>query len=226
MTNPKQLRTVGTDVCQPCAISGNDGDACRANKLDDGGVFCITCSSISQPISANARAIYQMPMSVKIVVAALLRSDIPDGDDAEPLTASHAQYGPDNLTPDRAAAAYAQGHVDVVLGAGRVNFSTVQPCLAHVVVSFQYDEVKSFHGQAFDKNAIAADEADLLVAMSQRSCPPSLVAAARKLIKMGFVVLHVDLDSFMRRVSLCHTLGAPLDRRIPRGIFAEVNYVV
>ena len=226
MTNPKQLRIIGTDVCLPCAISGHDGDACRANKLDDGGVFCVTCASISQPISANARAIYQMPMSVKLVVAALLRSDIPDGDDAEPLTATHAQYGPDNLTPDRAAAAYAQGNVDVVLGAGRVNFATVQPCLAHVVVSFQYDEVKSFSGKAFDKNAIAADEADLLVAMSQRSCPPSLVAAARKLIKMGFVVLHVDLDSSMRRVALCHTLGASLDRRIPRGIFAEVNYVV
>jgi hypothetical protein len=224
MTNPKQLRIIGTDVCLPCAISGHDGDACRANKLDDGGVFCVTCASISQPISANARAIYQMPMSVKLVVAALLRSDIPDGDDAEPLTATHAQYGPDNLTPDRAAAAYAQGNVDVVLGAGRVNFAT--DALAHLVVSFQYDEVKNFSGHAFDKKAITADETDLLAAMSQRSCPPTLVAAARKLIKMGFVVLHVDLDSFMRRVSLCHTLGAPLDRRIPRGIFAEVNYVV
>lgn len=224
MTNPKQLRIIGTDVCLPCAISGHDGDACRANKLDDGGVFCVTCASISRPISANARAIYQMPMSVKLVVAALLRSDIPDGDDAEPLTATHAQYGPDSITPDRAAAAYAQGNVDVVLGAGRVNFAT--DALAHLVVSFQYDEVKNFSGHAFDKKAITADETDLLAAMSQRSCPPTLVAAARKLIKMGFVVLHADLDSSMRRVALCHTLGANLDRRIPRGIFAEVNYVV
>jgi hypothetical protein len=194
--------------------------------LEDGGVFCVTCTSISQPISANARAIYQMPMSVKIVVAALLRSDISDGDDAEPLTASHAQYGPDNLTPDLAAAAYAQGNVDVVLGAGRVNFSTVQPCLAHVVVSFQYDEVKSFHGQAFDKKAITAEEGDLLAVLPHRNCPPALVAAAHKLIEMGFAVLHVDLDSSMRRIALCHTLGANLDRRFPRGIFVEVTYVV
>ena len=128
------------------------------------------------------------------------------------------------IRDSRAAAAYAQGNVDVVLGAGRVNFAT--DALAHLVVSFQYDEVKNFSGHAFDKKAITADETDLLAAMSQRSCPPTLVAAARKLIKMGFVVLHADLDSSMRRVALCHTLGANLDRRIPRGIFAEVNYVV
>ena len=221
----KQLRIIGTDVCLPCAISGHDGDACRANKLEDGGVFCVTCTSISQPISANARAIYQMPMSVKLVVAALLRSDIPDGE-AEPLTATHAQYGPDEVTPERAAAAYAQGNVDVVLGAGRVNFASVHACLAHLVVSFQYDEVKNFSGQAFDKKAITADEADLLAVMSQLSCPPTLVAATRKLIEMGFAVLHADFDSSMRRVVLCHTLGVNLDRRIPQGIFAEVNYVV
>ncbi len=221
----KQLRIIGTDVCLPCAISGHDGDACRANKLEDGGVFCVTCTSISQPISANARAIYQMPMSVKLVVAALLRQDVPSGDDtAEPLTATYAQYGPGEISPDRAAAAYAQGNVDVILGAGRVNFAT--DALAQVVVRFQYEEVKNFCGHAFDKKAITAEEADLLAVLPHRNCPPALVAAARKLIEMGFAVLHVDLDSSMRRVALCHTLGANLDRRFPRGIFAEVTYVV
>jgi hypothetical protein len=195
--------------------------------LEDGGVFCVTCTSISQPISANARAIYQMPMSVKLVASALLRQDVPSGDDtAEPLMATYAQYGPGEISPESAAAAYAQDNVDVILGAGRVNFATVQPCLAHVVVSFQYDEVKSFSGKAFDKKAITAEEADLLAILPHRNCPPALVAAAHKLIEMGFAVLHVDLDSSMRRVALCHTLGANLDRRIPRGIFAELTYVV
>lgn len=221
----KQIRIIGTDVCLPCAISGHDGDSCRANKLEDGGVFCVTCTSISQPISANARAIYQMPMSVKLVVAALLRQDLSTVDDAaHPLTATYAQYGPDAMTPDRAAAAYAQGNVDVVLGAGRVVFAT--DALAQVVVRFQYDEVKNFSGHAFDKKAITASEEDLLAILPHRSCPPTLVAAARKLIEIGFEVMHVDLDSSMRRVALCHTLGANLDRRIPQGIFAEVNYVV
>lgn len=91
---------------------------------------------------------------------------------------------------------------------------------------FQYEEVKNFCGHAFDKKAIAAEEAELLAVLPHRNCPPALVAAARKLIEMGFAVLHVDLDSSMRRVALCHTLGANLDRRFPRGIFAEVTYVV
>ncbi|MFA6211418.1 MAG: hypothetical protein WC714_18425 [Candidatus Obscuribacterales bacterium] len=222
MTKP--LRIIGTDVCLPCAISGHDGDACRANKLEDGGVFCVTCTSISQPISANARAIYQMPMSVKLVVAALLCQDSSIDDDSHPLTATYAQYGPDVLTPDRAAAACAQGNADVVLGAGRVTFAT--DALAQVVVRFQYDEVKNFNGHAFDKKAPTAEEEDLLAILPHRNCTPTLVAAARKLIEMGFDVLHADLDSSMRRVVLCHTLGANLDRRIPQGIFAEVNYVV
>jgi hypothetical protein len=192
--------------------------------LEDGGVFCVTCTSISQPISANARAIYQMPMSVKLVVAALLRQDSSIDDDSHPLTATYAQYGPDVLTPDRAAAACAQGNADVVLGAGRVTFAT--DALAQVVVRFQYDEVKNFDGHAFDKKALTAEEEDLLAILPHRNCTPTLVAAARKLIEIGFDVLHADLDSSMRRVVFCHTLGANLDRRIPQGIFAEVNYVV
>ena len=230
----KQIRIIGTGVCLPCAISGHDGDACRANKTEDGGVFCVTCTSFSQPISANARAIYQMPMSVKLVVAALLRQDNPPGtltseaaeidDTDKPLTATYAQYGPENLTAERAALACMQGNADVVLGAGRVTFAAT--VLANVVVRFQYEEVKNFNGHAFDKKVLTADEDALLNVLPHRDCPPTLAAAARKLIEMGFDVLHVDLDASMRRIVLCHTLGANLDRRIPQGIFAEVNYVV
>jgi hypothetical protein len=223
----KQLRIIGTDVCQPCSISGHDGDACRANKLDDGGVFCITCSSVSTPISENARAIYQMPMSVKLVVAALLRRDVsqPEPDPQyEPLTATYAQYGPDELTPERASAACAQGNADVVLGQGRIVFAT--DALASLDVRFQYQEVKNFARNAFDPKAITADDEMFLEHLANRSCPPALVAATRKLLEIGFVVLHADLDSSMRRVVFCHTLGAELNRRNPRGVFAEVKLVV
>jgi len=219
----KQLRIIGSDVCQPCSISGHDGDACRANKLEDGGVFCVTCSSISQPIAANARSIYQMPMSVKMVVAELLRNE-PSQSDTTALKASYAQYGPGELTTERASAAVAQGNVDVVLGSGRVNFSA--DALAHVVVHFQYEEVKNYERNTFAKTAISADGEALLTLLDERLCPPNLVAATRKLLEIGFVVLASDLDPHMRRVALCHTLGDEFNQRNPRGIFAEVNYVV
>lgn len=226
----QKIRILGgaSDVCRPCAISGHDGDSCRANKLEDGGVFCVTCASVSRPIADNARAIYQMPMSVKLVVAELLRSDPSQyqsqSQSLTPLTATYAEYGPGELSGERAAAAVAQGNVDTVLGSGRVNFAT--DALAHVVVRFQYEEVKNYDRNAFAKKEVSAAGESLLTLLNQRSCPPTLVAATRKLLEIGFVVLASDLDPLMRRVALCHTLGADFNQRNPRGIFAEINYVV
>jgi len=167
-------------------------------------------------------------MSVKLVVAELLRSDpsqFPSQSQSSmPLTATYAEYGPGELSAQRASAAVAQGNEDTLLGSGRVNFAT--DALAHVVVRFQYAEVKSYDRNAFDKKEVTAQSESLLTLLNQRSCPLTLVAATRKLLEIGFVVLACDLDPHMRRVALCHTLGADFDQRNPRGIFAEVNYVV
>lgn len=89
-TKPKSLLIVGSATCPQGAAKGHDGDACRANLLSNGGVFCIFCGTSPVPDNAHrTRALDGLVAGVRTILAELsagtpdYKRDCPGGHGAE-----------------------------------------------------------------------------------------------------------------------------------------------
>ncbi|MBS1997484.1 MAG: hypothetical protein JSS86_14285 [Cyanobacteria bacterium SZAS LIN-2] len=219
-----KITITGFAVCQACQMSGHDGDSCRANQLSDGRTGCINCGSYTVPFDSHKLPVYSLPPSIKSFVATMLRESEP----YEPyVKLAMVQFGPDGSS-SQAAAACAQGNADVILNGGRLAFSADDHGLSRLAVSFDASELQDVP-QNFDfaaRKELDVESQQFLRNLKLHSCPPALVAAIGKLIKMGFAVRHTDFSGASMRRILLHCGGNIAGTSVPKGIMVEATYLV
>jgi hypothetical protein len=220
----KTITITGPATCEVCALSGGDGDSCRANKLEGGRIFCILCKSFSSPIDRTTRQVYGMPLTIRNFVATMLREQEPD---APALTLTVASFGPDGSS-SQAAAACAQGNESVVLNAGALTFSADAYGLSRLEVRFSADMLEDLPAQFCRADASALDDESqqLLRNLRLHSCPPVLEAAIGKLISLGFSVRHLDFSGQSMRHIQLHCGGTIAGTELPKGIMVEATYLI
>lgn len=217
-----QLQIVGSEVCAHCSVLGHDADFCRANRLVSGDVLCYTCQGITPPSQEVYKAVENLPYPVKRVVVAILRRPA-DSPAAAQIRLAHKAIGEINDP----AGAVLNNNVESMLGAGRLNFSTTTPSLANCNIRYHEDELGSFSNDSFKADAGSASQAQALATELTRAlCPEALSLAAARLMEIGFTVLHVQLNQSLRRVVLVHPGSGEVNRQRPRGITAELLFVI
>lgn len=203
--------------------------SCNATSGEDGRVFCLTCSGIGKAIADEARAIYEFPFPVKVVVARMLHGDgVGSNDTLLPLKACRAHYGigsePDFARRAECACAHDNGGVLADLGEAYFRLNV----FAGVTLKFDRNELQKYSAEVFAPGGASTPEAqELLTRMSQnKGCPRELTEVARRLLDIGFVAVHSALGDIAGRVYLCHSVGERLDPRHPTGISAEITFQV
>ncbi len=63
------LRISGSAVCQACAMTGHDGDSCRANLGCDNRISCVTCGRV---MSQLPHSVASLPREIQELVFALV----------------------------------------------------------------------------------------------------------------------------------------------------------
>jgi hypothetical protein len=225
------VKVIASASAQPCSNLASASGSCSATASsgEDGRVFCLRCSH-GQSITDQARAIYEFPFPVKLVVAEVIHEA--DGEDEDlPLTAVRASYGigsePDFA--ERAAAAVAQLNGGLLADLGEAYFRL--DVFSGVTLRFNNSELRNFSAEVFAPGGASTPEAqNLLTHMSNAAqisrCPRALVEVARRLLDIGFVVQYAAIGDIAGRVVLCHAVGSAFNPRNPTGISVEIAYEI
>lgn len=204
-------KIIGSAPCPACSLSGHDADSCRANELEGGSIMCINCGSFTKAIERKTLdELRELPSAIRQVAATLLRSRnfaVPG------LTLSFIGKGQsDIISPDRAAAAVAQGAVDYLVDLSHewtIGFKGASPIDTLII---KYDERgASALGEGdcrrlvyggMNTGEMGVDAQEIERKLISALCPVDLAAGVARLVQAGFTVPSCTLDGLLRKANL------------------------